>query len=65
MALAHTMQDIQAAEVPKFIEGLIEMFESEHKDLCDRIDKEGQLPDDLKQEILDISAKYKEKYKAA
>ena len=65
MALAHTMQDLPATEVPKFIEGLIEMFESDHRDVCDRIDKEGQLPDDLKQEILDISAKYKEKYKVA
>ena len=65
MALAHTMQDLPAPEVPKFIEGLIEMFESDHKDICDRIDREGQLPDDLKKEILDISAKYKEKYKVA
>ena len=65
MALAHTMQDLPAAEVPKFIEGLIEMFESDHRDVCDRIDREGQLPDNLKKEILDISAKYKEKYRAA
>ena len=65
MALAHTMQDIPAPEVPKFIEALIEMFESDHRDLCERIDREGQLPDDLKQEILDISAKFKEKYRAA
>ena len=65
MALAHTMQDLPATEVPKFIEELIAMFESDHRDLCERIDREGQLPDDLKQEILDISAKFKEKYKAA
>ena len=65
MALAHTMQDLPAPEVPKFIEELIAMFESDHRDLCERIDREGQLPDDLKQEILDISAKFKEKYRAA
>ena len=65
MALAHTMQDLPATEVPKFIEELIAMFESDHRDLCERIDREGQLPDDLKQEILDISAKFKEKYRAA
>ena len=65
MALAHTMQDLPATEVPKFIEELIAMFESDHRDLCEKIDREGQLPDDLKQEILDISAKFKEKYKAA
>ena len=65
MALAHTMQDIPAPEVPKFIEAFIEMFESDHRDICDRIDREGQLPDDLRKEILDISAKFKEKYKVA
>lgn len=65
MALAHTMQGIPAPEVPAFIEGLIEHFESEHRDVCDRIDQYGKLDDDLKKEILDISAKYREKYKAA
>ena len=65
MALAHTMQGIPAPEVPKFIEGLIELFESDHRDVCDRIDQIGKLDDDLRKEILDISAKYREKYKAA
>jgi len=65
MALAHTMQGIPAPEVPKFIEGLIEMFESDHRDICDRIDQTGKLDDDLKKEIIDISVKFKEKYKAA
>ena len=65
MALAHTMQGIPAPEVPKFIEGLIELFESDHRDICDRIDQTGKMDDDLKKEILNISAKYKEKYKAA
>ena len=65
MALAHTMQGIPAPEVPKFIDGLIELFESDHRDVCDRIDQTGKLDDDLKQEILDISAKYREKYRAA
>ena len=63
MALAHTMQGIEPDNVPKFIEGLIEHFETSHRDVCDRIDKEGKLEDDLKQEILDISAKYRENYK--
>ena len=65
MALAHTMQGIPVTEVPRFIEGLIELFESDHRDVCDRIDQTGKLDDDLKKEILDISAKYKEKFKAA
>ena len=65
MALAHTMQGIDADEVNNFIAGLIEHFEEEHKDVCDRIDQTGILDDDLKKTILDISAKYREKYKAA
>jgi F-type H+-transporting ATPase subunit alpha len=65
MALAHTMQGIEASAVPAFIEGLIEHFESDHRDVCERIDTTGKLDDDLKKEILDISAKYREKYKAA
>jgi len=63
MALAHTMQGIDPDDVNKFIEGLIGMFESEHRDICDRIDSTGQLDDELKQEIIDISAKYRESYK--
>jgi hypothetical protein len=41
------------------------MFESDHRDICERIDQTGKLDDDLKKEIIDISAKYKEKFKAA
>jgi hypothetical protein len=51
--------------VPAFIEGLVELFETEHADVCERIDTIGKLDDDLRKEILDISAKYREKYKAA
>ena len=65
MALAHTMQGIPAPEVPKFIEELVTMFEEDHRDLCDRIEQTGKLDDDLKQEIIDISAKFREKYKTA
>ena len=63
MALAHTMQGIDDDDVEEFIEGLVEMFETEHKDICDRIDSTGQLDDDLKQEIIDISAKFREGYR--
>ena len=59
MALAHTMQGIDVDEVNSFIEGLIEHFETEHRDICDRIDKEGVMDDDLKQSIIDISTEYR------
>lgn len=59
MALAHTMQGIDVDEVNSFIEGLIEHFETEHRDICDRIDKEGVMDADLKQQIIDISTEYR------
>lgn len=59
MALAHTMQGIDVDDVNSFIEGLIEHFETEHRDICDRIDKEGVMDDDLKQQIIEIAANYK------
>ena len=62
MALAHTMQGIPVDNIDEFIEGLVEMFETEHQDICSRIDSTGMLDDELKQEIIDISAKYREKF---
>ena len=61
MALAHTMQGIDVDDVNGFIEGLIEHFETDHHDICERIDKEGVMDDDLKQQIIDISAEYRNK----
>ena len=60
MALAHTMQGIAPDQVDEFIEGLIAMFEREHAEICERIDREGVMDDDLKQQIIDIAANYKE-----
>jgi len=60
MALAHTMEGINADDVPAFIDEFIKMFERDHSDICERIDNEGVLDDDLKQEIIDISKKFRE-----
>ena len=64
MALAHTMEGIPADDVNGFIDGLTAMFETEHRDICDRIDSTGQMDDALKQEIIDISKAYRGSYKA-
>jgi len=64
MALAHTMKGLSADNVPGFIEGLVEMFETDHSDICKRIDSTGMLDDELKQEIIDISADYRSKWQA-
>ncbi|MBR7088457.1 MAG: F0F1 ATP synthase subunit alpha [Mogibacterium sp.] len=63
MALAHTMRGVPVERVTEFIDGLIEIFETEHQDICTRIDSTGKLEDDLKQEIIDVSAKYRENWK--
>ena len=62
MALAHTMKGIPVDKVTEFIDGLIESFETEHEDVCSRIDTTGVLDNDLKQEIIDISAAYRAKF---
>ena len=56
------MKGIPVDDVDDFIKGLIEMFETEHQDICTAIDTTGQLDDELKQQIIDISAKYREKF---
>ncbi len=63
MALAHTMRGVPVERVTEFIDGLIEMFETEHQDICTGIDSTGKLEDDLKQEIIDISARYRQNWK--
>ena len=65
MALAHTMQGIEPNDIEGFITALMEMFETQHRDICDQIDSTGQMDDDLKQKIIDISAKFRESYKKA
>ena len=54
-----------AVDGRQVIEELVTMFEEDHRDLCDRIEQTGKLDDDLKQEIIDISGKFREKYKTA
>ena len=62
MALAHTMQGIPAAKVTEFIDELISMFESDHRDICERIDSTGVLDDDTRKSITDIAAGFKTDY---
>ena len=63
MALSHTMIGLSVDDVTAFIDDLINMFETEHSDICSRIDSTGVLDDDLRKEITDISAAYREKWK--
>jgi F0F1-type ATP synthase alpha subunit len=55
------MEGIPVGEINNFIADLVEMFETEHRDICDRIDSSGQLDDDLKADIIEISKDFREK----
>ncbi len=61
-ALSHTMQDIPVEKVTDFTRDLIEMFEREHFDICDRLDDEKILNDEDKAEIIHIAKAFAEKY---
>lgn len=56
-ALAHTMLGMHADDIENFLELLIQHFEKNEPELCARIDNEGILSDDDKQEIIGISEK--------
>jgi F-type H+-transporting ATPase subunit alpha len=59
-ATAHVMQDIKADDITKFREGLLDYFHEEESDICEKLEKSGQMDDELKAEIIEISKKYLE-----
>ena len=61
-SMAHTMKDIPIDEIPAFIRKLLEVFENEHPDIPQAIASEKVLPDDLRQEIINIAKKFADGY---
>ena len=61
-SMAHTMKDIPIDEIPVFIRKLLEVFENEHPDIPQAIASEKVLPDDLRQEIINIAKKFADGY---
>ena len=59
MALAHTMQGIPVDDVNDFISDLIKHFETEHNDVCVRIDRTGVLDQDTRDEINQIASAFR------
>lgn len=56
--LNRVIQDLPVNSVKKFIGELLEFFKKEHIGLCTRIEKSGQLSDEDKKEIIDISTEF-------
>lgn len=59
-ALAHIMQDIKPSEIGDFRKKLVAYAEKEAPELCSEIDSKGQLSDETKTKILELSKKFLE-----
>ncbi len=59
-ATAHVMQDIKPDDIIKFRQGLLDYFHEEENDICEQLEKSGQMSDETKAEIIEISKKYLE-----
>ena len=59
-ATAHVMQDIKPDDIIKFRQGLLNYFHEEENDICEQLEKSGQMSDETKAEIIEISKKYLE-----
>ena len=61
-ATAHLMQDIPVDDIGKFREELLDYYHENEGSLCERLDRSGQLSDEDKGEIIEISKKIVESF---
>ena len=61
-ATAHLMQDIPVDDIGKFREELLAYYHENEGSLCERLDRSGQLSDEDKGEIIEISKKIVESF---
>lgn len=61
-ALAHTMQNIPVDKVEDFVKDLINMFEREYFEICDKINGTGLMSNEEKASIIAICKSFAEKY---
>ncbi|MBE5822836.1 MAG: F0F1 ATP synthase subunit alpha [Butyrivibrio sp.] len=57
---AGRMDHVPVKEVKSYKEKLLKFFETEHSDLCEELEKSGELPDQLKKRILDLADEFNE-----
>lgn len=61
-ALSHTMQNLPVDEVEDYLKALIDMFEREYFEICDKIDGTGFMSNEEKASIVAICKSFQEKY---
>jgi len=61
-ATAHLLEDILMDELPAFRKSLLKYFASEEPDLCSRINRTGQLPDDDRERIIQSAKAFVTEY---
>ena len=64
-ALGRVMQEVPLEQMDGFRAGLLAFAEEEAPDLCRRIDQTGRLPQEDREEILDLAGKYLEAFRAS
>ena len=57
---AGRMDKIPVREVKKYKARLLRFFETEHHDICEELERSGELPDQLKKRILDCADEFNE-----
>ena len=57
---AGRMDHIPVKEIRGYKARLLKFFETEHSDLCEELEKSGELPDQLKKRILDLADEFNE-----
>ena len=61
-ATAHLLQDVPLDDIARFREELLEYYHEEENSLCERLDRTGQLSDEDKSDIIEISKKFAENF---
>lgn len=62
-ALSHTFQSIPPRQIPELVRGLLQEFRQAHPDICDEIQRTGELSEANRQEILCAAKHYTEAWK--
>ncbi|WP_243111941.1 F0F1 ATP synthase subunit alpha [Butyrivibrio sp. CB08] len=57
---AGRMDKVPVKNVREYKERLLKFFDTEHSDLCEELEKSGELPDQLKKRILDLADEFNE-----
>ena len=52
VALNHSLRDFPLEKLPTLVRDMLDMFNSDKRSLCEKIEKSGKLDDDVKEEII-------------